>query len=122
MTALWDLAGAAHAGTPGRSLRRVRRVVRFLGPWHLASHGQVLAQVAQMAAVALGTGTACIWCAGTRRELGQSLAPRLQVPGVVLSRDQETQLIAYRKFGMLNMGLKWSSDRLPGRPMPGRAV
>jgi hypothetical protein len=85
-----DLAGAAHAGTPGRPLRRVRRVVLFLSPWHLASHGQVLAQLAHMAAVVLGTGTA---------------------------RDQGTQLIACRKFGVLNMGPKWSSDRLPGRPI-----
>ena len=52
MTALWDLAGAAYAGTPGQSLRRVRRVVLFLGPWHLASHGQVLAQLAHVAAAA----------------------------------------------------------------------
>lgn len=124
-------AGAAYAGTPGRSLRRVRRAEHFLGPgiwpatvrW-LRSWPAATLQVSLAAVVALSlipqNATALV---RVPQEVTGSVPSRagarpwLRDYGFpVLSRDQETQLIACRRFGVLNLGPKWSSDRLPGRP------
>lgn len=64
-----------------------------------------------------GTGTACIWRQHLSRAGTRPWLRGYGFPGTVLSRDQETQLIACRKFGVLNLGPKRSSDRLPGRPV-----
>jgi hypothetical protein len=65
---------------------------------------------------ALGTGTACIWRQHPSRAGARPWLRGYGFPGAVLSRDQETQLAAW-KFGVLNLGPKRSSDRLPGRPI-----